>query len=118
MPEIPVVFSVMLDCNDLDKTAAFWTSLLGLEVKERFPGFVFLSRMGGQGPGLALQLVPEPKLGKNRMHLDLVAADTEALIARVLELGGSRLADRESDGFHWTVVADPEGNEFCIAPKG
>jgi len=118
MPEIPVVFSVMLDCNDLDKTVAFWTSLLGLEVKERFPGFVFLSRMGGQGPGLALQQVPEPKAVKNRMHLDLVAADPEAVMTRVLELGGARLQEHESDGFRWTVMADPEGNEFCVAPKG
>lgn len=118
MAETPVVFSVMLDCNDLDKTATFWTTLLDLEVKERYPAFVFLSHMSGQGPGLALQRVPEQKVMKNRMHLDLVAHDPKAVIARVIELGGSRVADHEMDGFHWTIMADPEGNEFCVAPKG
>jgi len=117
MAEIPAVFSVMLDCNDLDKEVAFWREMLGLEERERFEGFVFLSRMGGTGPGLALQRVPEAKAVKNRMHLDLVAEDREAQVARVLELGGSRLADHEMGGFHWTVMGDPEGNEFCIAPK-
>ena len=54
---------------------------------------------------------------KNRMHLDLVAEDPEALVARVLALGGSRLADHEMGDLHWTVMADPEGNEFCVTPK-
>jgi predicted enzyme related to lactoylglutathione lyase len=117
MAEIPAVFSVMLDCNDLDSEVAFWKALLGLKQKQRAGAFVFLSRMGGEGPGLALQKVPEPKAVKNRMHLDLVAEDPEALIARVLDLGGSRLADHKMGGFHWTVMDDPEGNEFCIAPK-
>lgn len=118
MAEIPTVFSVMLDCNDLDKEAAFWKDLLGLQEKERFPGFVFLSRMGGTGPGLALQQVPEAKAVKNRMHLDLVVEDREAVVARVQGMGGTRLADHEMGGFHWTVMGDPEGNEFCVAPKG
>lgn len=117
MAEIPAVFSVMLDCNDLDKETAFWKEVLGLEEKERFPGFVFLSSMGGKGPGLAFQQVPEAKTVKNRMHLDLVAEDAEALVTRVLGLGGTRLADHAMGDFHWTVMGDPEGNEFCVAPK-
>jgi catechol 2,3-dioxygenase-like lactoylglutathione lyase family enzyme len=116
--ETPAVHSVMLDCNDLDREAAFWTAILGLEEKQRFPDFVFLSRMGAKGPSLALQRVPEPKAVKNRMHLDLAAPDPEALIAQVIGLGGARIADHEMAGFHWTVMADPEGNEFCITPKG
>jgi len=118
MGDTPRVFSVMLDCNDLDRVAAFWRELLGLEEKERFANFLFMSRMGDKGPGLAFQKVPEAKIGKNRMHLDLVAGDPEALIARVLQLGGARLQDHEMGGFHWTVMGDPEGNEFCVAPQG
>jgi catechol 2,3-dioxygenase-like lactoylglutathione lyase family enzyme len=110
------VFSVMLDCNDLEKEAAFWKEILGLEQKQRFPGYIFFSRLGEKGPRLALQQVPEPKSVKNRMHLDLVTADPEALIARVLDLGGTRVADHETDGMHWTIMGDPEGNEFCITP--
>ena len=110
------VFSVMLDCNDLDKEAAFWVEILGLEERQRFPGYIFFSRLGDKGPQLALQQVPEAKAIKNRMHLDLASPDPEALIARVLQLGGSRLADHEMEGMHWTVMGDPEGNEFCVTP--
>ena len=117
MAEIPAVAAVMLDCNDLDRQAAFWKELLALEERERFPNYVFLSRLSKGGPRLALQQVPEGKAVKNRMHLDLEAEDREAQVARVIDLGGTRLADHQMGGFHWTVLADPEGNEFCIAPK-
>ena len=116
MAEVPTVISVMLDCNDLDKQAAFWKEILGLEEKMRFPDYIFLSRLSAKGPRLALQQVPEAKAVKNRMHLDLATPDPEALIARVLQLGGTRLADHEMEGMHWTVMGDPEGNEFCVTP--
>lgn len=117
MAEFPTVFAVMLDCNDLGAEAAFWQEVLGLEERMRFPDYIFLSRMGDQGPRLALQQVPEAKAVKNRMHLDLAAADPEAFIARVLALGGSRLQSHEMGDTRWTVMADPEGNEFCVTPK-
>ena len=53
---------------------------------------------------------------KNRLHLDLVHEDPPALIGKVEELGGSKLADHASGDFGWSVMADPEGNEFCITP--
>jgi len=118
MADTPSVSSVMLDCNDLKREVAFWAELLGLSKTMRFPGYVWLGNLGTGGPRLAFQKVPEPKTTKNRMHLDLEVADPEALIARVVALGGSRLEDHEMSGFHWTVVADPEGNEFCVTPKG
>jgi hypothetical protein len=59
--------------------------------------------------------VPEPKVAKNRMHLDLMAPDPEAEVTRLVELGGARIADREEYGYAWTIMADPEGNEFCVA---
>jgi len=117
MTETPTVVSVMLDCNDLDGEAAFWKKILGLEEKMRFPNYIFLSRLSAKGPRLALQQVPETKAVKNRLHLDLAVADPDALIGRVLALGGARLGDHEMGGFHWTVMADPEGNEFCVTPR-
>jgi catechol 2,3-dioxygenase-like lactoylglutathione lyase family enzyme len=113
-----VVGSVMIDCNDLEKVVGFWKAILGLDEKMRFPGYVFLSRLSPKGPRLAFQQVPEPKTVKNRVHLDLGAVDPEAFIARALGLGASRLADHDMPGIHWTVMADPEGNEFCVAPPG
>ena len=116
MSETPVakVGTVMLDCTDPDVLVAFWGEVLGLEEKARYPNFVWMSRISDGGPALAFQVVPESKTVKNRMHLDLTVADREEFAARVLDLGGARVADHEVDGFHWTVMADPEGNEFCI----
>jgi len=59
--------------------------------------------------------VPEPKTAKNRLHLDVIAADPEAEIARLVELGATRIADRDEYGYTWTLMADPEGNEFDLA---
>ena len=58
---------------------------------------------------------PEPKTAKNRMHLDLMAHGVEAEVARLVDLGATRVADVAEYGFTWTVMADPEGNEFCVA---
>jgi hypothetical protein len=56
----------------------------------------------------------EPKAVKNRMHLDVIAADLEAEIARLVELGATRVADRDEYGYTWTLMTDPEGNEFDL----
>lgn len=109
------VRTVMVDCNDLDRMVAFWGELLDLEPVAHYPGYVFMSKVSENGPALAFQQVPEPRAGKNRLHLDLVADDPEGCVARVIELGGSRVEDHElDDGFHWTVLTDPEGNVFCV----
>ena len=116
MQNTAVVGSVMVDCNDLERVVGFWREILGLEERMRFPGYVFLGRLSPKGPRLAFQQVPEPKTVKNRVHLDLGATDPEAFIARATGLGATRLADHNMPGIHWTVMADPEGNEFCVAP--
>jgi catechol-2,3-dioxygenase len=115
--EIPAatVSTIMVDCNDLEGMAAFWSAVLGLREKSRFSGYVWLSRVSERGPALAFQQVPEPRRGKNRIHLDLTVDDPERLIARVVGLGGNRVEDHEIAGFHWDVLADPEGNVFCVA---
>jgi hypothetical protein len=59
--------------------------------------------------------VPERKTAKNRMHVDLAAVDQEAEVARLVELGAKRVTDMDEWGYQWTVMQDPEGNEFCVA---
>lgn len=108
------VGTVMLDCSDPELLVEFWGRLLGIEVKARYPNFVWMGRLAEGGPSLAFQVVPEKKTVKNRMHLDLAVDDREEVAAQIEELGGSRLADHELDGFRWTIMSDPEGNEFCI----
>jgi predicted enzyme related to lactoylglutathione lyase len=112
---LPTVGTVVIDCEDVDRLVDFWSQILGLEEKRRFPGFVWLSRMTPGGQSLAFQQVPEKKTVKNRVHLDMGHPDPEAFITRVESLGGRRVEDHEIMGFHWSVLADPEGNEFCVA---
>ena len=61
--------------------------------------------------------VPEGKVAKNRIHLDVMAPDVDAEAARLVELGATRVADMEEYGYTWTVMTDPEGNEFCVARR-
>ena len=110
---------VMLDAADPEALAPFWCGLLGTEIAARFDGdrFVFLRPAGEAEPALGIQKVPEPKTIKNRMHVDLEVDDLEASTRWVRRHGGSRIADRETAGVHWRVMADPEGNEFCLVPR-
>jgi catechol 2,3-dioxygenase-like lactoylglutathione lyase family enzyme len=108
-----------LDCCDLERMTAFWTSAAGMAEVGRIPDrFVSLS---GAGLDVTLQRVPEPKVAKNRLHLDLLvdAPDSplEDEVARLEALGASRLTaePRREFGQTWFVLADPEGNEFCLA---
>lgn len=113
-----IVGTIMIDCNDLEVMTTFWKEALGLEEKARYPQYVWLSRISENGPSLAFQVVPEPREGKNRIHLDLAATDPEAFTEHVIGLGGSRVEDHEVAGFHWSVLADPEGNVFCVSQAG
>ncbi len=110
--------AIMLDCTDLQRMVAFWGTVLGLEERARYPDYVFMSRIVKGGPALAFQRVPERKETKNRMHLDLAVDDREAFITKALELGASEVETHTIDsGFTWTVLADPEGNEFCVSEE-
>ena len=110
------VGAVVIDTEDVDRLVEFWGALLGIEERHRVGSyFVWMSRMGEGGPSLAFQKVPEAKSGKNRLHLDLGVEDREAFAARVEELGGSKVEDHSMDRFTWSVMSDPEGNEFCIS---
>ncbi|MFI6937718.1 VOC family protein [Streptomyces sp. NPDC050418] len=110
---------VTLDCVDTEAQAEFWLAALApLDYRRGFEGMPYLSLVGpSPAPTLLLHRVPEPKQGKNRMHLDL-DFDTEDLLAeveRLERLGARRITGEMSEhGFRWIVVADPEGNEFCV----
>jgi predicted enzyme related to lactoylglutathione lyase len=110
---------VTLDCNDLEVVARFWELALG---SSREPagaeGFLSLAPCESFPMTLTFQQVPEPKTGKNRIHLDLLVADFEAEAQRLERIGASRITREPREGFgqRWFVMADPEGNEFCVAP--
>ena len=76
--------------------------------------------LSGQGIALTLQRVDEPKTVKNRMHMDLLVDDLDEVVRRMESLGATRHTQtaRQQFGQTWHVLADPEGNEFCVASDG
>ncbi|MFE0251070.1 VOC family protein [Streptomyces sp. NPDC059010] len=114
---ISVVQNVAIDCADAYELARFWSGVTGgpLDPQGR-PGDRETQVMLPEGPALYFNQVPEPKTVKNRIHLCLrPTTSREEEIERLLKLGATLVADRrEPDGGGWAVLADPEGNEFCV----
>ena len=107
---------LVLDCANPDELARFWAPALGYTNVGAAGSYVLLTPPDAGRPKLLLQSVPEAKVAKNRMHFDIETADIESEAARLEGLGARR---RESDarsehGMRWLVMADPEGNEFCV----
>jgi predicted enzyme related to lactoylglutathione lyase len=113
--------ALVLDCQDLDRCADFWSSALGYRrAGAAFGPYLSLLPAGArQGPEFLLQRVPEAKSSKNRLHLDLRTPDLAAEVARLRQLGAEVLtADPiEEGGWTWHVLADPERNEFCVVQR-
>lgn len=94
--------------------AAFWCAVTGWVVREEDGGFLDTGPADG-GPGLDFAPVPTGKAGINRLHLDLRAdGDRAAELERLLSLGAVRVDVGQAPDVTWTVLADPEGNEFCL----
>jgi predicted enzyme related to lactoylglutathione lyase len=111
---------LILDCNDLDREAEFWSAALSYKEVYRGEPYLVLAPEEGDGSGLVLQLqrVPEAKSGKNRLHLDLHVDEVEPEVDRLVRVGARPLSDPTVEsGFRWRVMADPEGNEFCICAR-
>jgi len=136
---------VVIDCSDPARLAEFWAAALGYVIQPPPEGYEsweqLLAEMGvprsewnsasavvdpdGAGPRIYLQRVPEPKVGKNRVHIDLNVGRREMSdderrqlvderVRRLVDAGASVLRDAEERGERWVVMADPEGNEFCV----
>jgi predicted enzyme related to lactoylglutathione lyase len=93
---------------------AFWQAVTGFEVEAENPRWGYLRDPAGRAPGLGFQKVPEGKVVKNRVHIDLYTPDHEAAAARIEGLGARRLWVSENPEDPFIVLADPEGNEFCV----
>jgi catechol 2,3-dioxygenase-like lactoylglutathione lyase family enzyme len=119
---------IVVDCQDPVAQAAFWAAVLGYHVVRSAHGQVEIAawpqepadlpeqvRQAPVVPALVFVTVPEGKTVKNRLHLDVRPADgsIEAEVARLVALGARR-ADVGQGSQPWAVLADPEGNEFCI----
>jgi predicted enzyme related to lactoylglutathione lyase len=113
-------FGLVLDCADPTVLAEFWGPALDYVSVGEAGAYVALVPNGRSGPKLLLQRVAEPKSVKNRMHLDIEAADIEAESGRLVELGATRVERGacSEHGSTWILMADPEGNEFCVCDGG
>lgn len=109
------VDTLTLDCRDLQTVATFWAEVLGYEIVEIDEDGANIRDPAGSGWPLFFQVVPEGKSVKNRLHLDLrPTTSMEEEIERVKGLGASQYRYVSEGGSFWTVMLDPEGNEFCI----
>ena len=115
--------AIAIDCADAPAVARFWVDVLGRQVAEDSTSehVILLAGDGDTNwPLITFNTVPEPKIVKNRVHLDLTtsAADRDQEIERLLALGARRVDVGQTGTESWTVLADPEGNEFCVVrPK-
>ncbi|MET0134750.1 MAG: VOC family protein [Kibdelosporangium sp.] len=114
---VSLIHNIAFDAADPYQLAQFWSQVTGRPVHEDDqPGAPEAAIDLGNGSNLFFQQVPEPKTGKNRVHLCLWPDSTrEQEFDRLLELGAELAEDfRQPDGTGWVVLTDPEGNEFCV----
>ena len=122
-------YSTVIDCHDVSTLGAWWAETLGWQVIHQSDDEVVIipAHVGPEtvrttpweqiGPGLVFVPVPEGKAVKNRLHLDLAphtSDDRDAEIAALLERGARQLDVGQPADAGFTVLADPEGNEFCV----
>jgi hypothetical protein len=139
---MPPSYQIAIDCQDPHALARFWAAAMDLEVEDhdaqigeliaagyateedtveldgrRAWATAAACRSADRRTRLLFQSVPEPKTTKNRVHLDLhVGADArDAAVERLLELGATQLWEGQQGPHRWVTLADPEGNEFCVA---
>jgi hypothetical protein len=126
-------YTVVIDCQDNASQARWWADVLGWTVvHEALDEVVIVPPhaltkvdavpLAERGPGLVFVPVPEGKTVKNRLHLDLAPGpddDQEAEVQRLVDKGATRIDVGQRADVSWVVLADPEGNEFCVlSPRG
>lgn len=110
---VGALYAIVIDVNDLDTCARFWSQVLGTEILYQDERYLRLGQKG-ERPSVLLQKVPERHKEKNRVHIDLDVPDLEVAVSRVQDLGGHKLRQLSEYGIQWVVMADPDGNEFCL----
>jgi len=110
---------LVVDCRDPEALAAFWAAVLDYRVLSREEGEVEIgpeAGFGGPAPTLVFGAVPEPAPGKVRLHIDVSPTDRDqaAELERLLGLGATRADVGQTGQESWEVLADPEGNAFCL----
>jgi catechol 2,3-dioxygenase-like lactoylglutathione lyase family enzyme len=108
------VGSTVLNTTDVGAGIAFWTAALGYVVRGADETFAVLTDPNRRWSNISLQLTEKPKSGRNRLHLDLYSDDQPTEVARLEALGALRVPWEYPPGADFVVMADPDGNEFCV----
>jgi predicted enzyme related to lactoylglutathione lyase len=108
---------INFDTDDAEALGGWWAEQMGAEIVQNHEG-EFVVVAGGSLPILmAFQKVEDPTPGKNRLHLDVAAPDVDAEVERLQGAGATLVARRGDDSFRWVTMADPQGNQFCVASQ-
>ncbi|MFS8478792.1 MAG: VOC family protein [Micromonosporaceae bacterium] len=105
-------YAVVVDATDPARLARWWAEVLDYRIASEGPEEVTISG-GDAAPSLTFVPATETKAGKNRLHIDLNPDDQEAEVERLVNMGARRVDIGQGD-VPWVVLADPEGNEFCV----
>ncbi|HEY1617219.1 MAG TPA: VOC family protein [Streptosporangiaceae bacterium] len=108
------LYQLAIDARDPAALARFWAAALDQPVVYEADGYVIVSADEHSYPGLCFVPVPEDKAGKNRLHIDLNPDDRDAEVDRLIGLGARMSHAGQPPEATWVVLADPEGNEFCV----
>ncbi|WFE30548.1 VOC family protein [Solwaraspora sp. WMMD791] len=105
--------NLVVDADDPPRLARWWAQALGYQIVHEAADEVEIRQSPDQLPGVVFVPVPERKQLKNRLHIDLRAADQAAEVERLVDMGARRV-DIDQGDVSWIVLTDPEGNEFCV----
>jgi predicted enzyme related to lactoylglutathione lyase len=111
------VCQFVIDCDDLDASARFWSAALDAteeELSEQSRTVYRRLRLPDAEIRILLQLIGDTKTSEERMHLDIETDDVDAEVARLKELGATTYDHQQERGFDFWVMRDPWGNEFCV----
>lgn len=107
-------YTIVIDSHDPAALGRFWAAVLDYKVLYEATDEVVVGRDEETSPALIFVPVPEAKAVKNRLHIDLNPDDRDAEVARLIGLGATRADVGQGPDATWVVLADPEGNEFCV----
>jgi len=107
-------FSVVVDAVDPGRLARWWAEVLDFRIDFEDTDEVVISADGDGHPAIVFVTVAEAKQAKNRLHIDLDPDDRDAEVERLVNMGARHVDVGQAEDAHWVVLADPEGNEFCI----
>jgi predicted enzyme related to lactoylglutathione lyase len=108
------LYQIAIDCHDAAKLARFWAEVLDWHIIYEDPEEIIIGAAASALPGIVFLTVPEHKAVKNRLHLDLSPDDRDAEVERIIGLGARKVEVGQGEDATWVVLADPEGNEFCV----